>query len=108
MGNYLSEPRSSLSKMMHRVLFVFVALLCVANCLVQTAALKAPARSVPMSRAVAPTMVVEESEMALSAVNTIGTAVAAAAGDFGGYTIPIIGLGVLAATIAILAGPVED
>eukprot|EP00308_Calcidiscus_leptoporus_P008087 CAMPEP_0119356734 /NCGR_PEP_ID=MMETSP1334-20130426/5265_1 /TAXON_ID=127549 /ORGANISM="Calcidiscus leptoporus, Strain RCC1130" /LENGTH=93 /DNA_ID=CAMNT_0007370827 /DNA_START=94 /DNA_END=375 /DNA_ORIENTATION=+ len=93
---------------MHRVLFVFAALLCVANCLVQSAALKAPARSVPVSRAVAPNMVIEESQLVLTTVNTIGTAVASAAGDFGGYTIPIIGLGVLAATIGILAGPVED
>jgi hypothetical protein len=35
-------------------------------------------------------------------------AFAASAGDFGGYTIPIIGLGGLAAIIALLAGPVED
>lgn len=30
------------------------------------------------------------------------------AGDFGGYTIPIVGLGALAALIGFLAGPVED
>ena len=41
-------------------------------------------------------------------VSTIGTAIAASAGDFGGYTIPVIGLAVLAAIIGILAGPVED
>ena len=35
-------------------------------------------------------------------------AFAANAGDFGGYTLPIIGLAVLGATIGILAGPVED
>ena len=29
-------------------------------------------------------------------------------GDFGGMTAPIIGLGVLAGTIALLAGPLED
>ena len=34
--------------------------------------------------------------------------VAANAGDFGGYTIPVIGLTLLAAIIGILAGPVED
>merc|ERR1740122_131764 len=48
-----------------------------------------------------------ESDSAASVLATIGTALADA-GDFGGYTIPIVGLGVLAATIAILAGPVED
>lgn len=36
------------------------------------------------------------------------SALVADAGDFGGYTIPVIGLTVLAATIGILAGPVED
>ena len=46
--------------------------------------------------------------MALSGVAAAATLVASNAGDFGGYTIPIIGLAVLAATIGILAGPVED
>jgi len=55
---------------------------------------------------VAPGMMVE-SDSAASVLATIGTALADA-DDFGGYTIPIVGLGVLAATIAILAGPVED
>jgi len=36
------------------------------------------------------------------------TLLASNAGDFGGYTIPIIGLALLGATIGILAGPVED
>ena len=49
-----------------------------------------------------------EWEAALPLVGSIGTAIAASAGDFGGYTIPIIGLGLLAAIIALLAGPVED
>ena len=58
------------------------------------------------TRAASPTMVMEEA--ALPLVGSIGTAIAASAGDFGGYTIPIIGLGLLAAIIALLAGPVED
>jgi len=68
-------------------------------------------RSTPVSRAVAPTMMVEETEMAqatLATVNAIGMAVASNAGDFGGYTIPIIGLGLIGATIALLAGPVDE
>jgi len=56
---------------------------------------------------VAPAMI-GESDSAVSVLATIGTALAASADDFGGYAIPIVGLGVLAATIAILAGPVED
>ena len=63
-----------------------------------------------MSRAVAPGMVMETqaADVAASAVAAAGTLLASDAGDFGGYTIPIIGLAVLAATIGILAGPVED
>lgn len=49
-----------------------------------------------------------EADVAVSTVSAIGLTVAAAAGDFGGYTIPIIGLGVLAATISLLAGPVDE
>ena len=50
-----------------------------------------------------------ETEAAASAVIAgVSTLVASNAGDFGGYTLPIIGLAVLAATIGILAGPVED
>ena len=64
----------------------------------------------PMSRAVAPNMVVEsvDSEAVVSAVSAASALVAANAGDFGGYTIPVIGLGLLGAIIGILAGPVED
>ena len=36
------------------------------------------------------------------------TQTVADAGDFGGSTIPVIGLGLLAAIIALLAGPVEE
>lgn len=69
----------------------------------------APASQVSMSRAVAPNMMAEAgAEQAVTALAAAGTLVAAQAGDFGGYTIPIIGLGLLAAIIAFLAGPVED
>ena len=44
----------------------------------------------------------------LATVAAAGTLLASNAGDFGGYTIPIVGLGLLAAIIGILAGPVED
>ena len=44
----------------------------------------------PVTRAVQPSMVAE-GDMALATLNTIGTALASNAGDFGGYTIPIIG-----------------
>jgi hypothetical protein len=50
----------------------------------------------------------KEASAAMTTVDSISSTVAASADDFGGYTIPIIGLGVLAATIALLAGPVED
>ena len=66
-----------------------------------------PKLTAPVTRADSPTMMVE-AEAAVSAVSSIGLTVAAAAGDFGGYTIPIIGLGVLAATISLLAGPVDE
>lgn len=63
----------------------------------------------PAARAVAPNMVVEESaDAVVAAASTVGMMVAASASDFGGYTIPIIGLGLIGATIALLAGPVED
>ena len=64
----------------------------------------------PVSRAVAPTAMAEApAEAVVSAVAAAGASlVASNAGDFGGYTLPIIGLSVLAATIGILAGPVED
>jgi len=74
---------------------------------VQTGALKASkVAPVAVTRAASPNMVMEEA--ALPIISSIGMAVAASAGDFGGYTIPIIGLGLLTATIALLAGPVED
>ena len=44
----------------------------------------------PVTRAVQPSMVAE-GDMALATLNSIGTALASNAGDFGGYTIPIIG-----------------
>jgi len=43
-----------------------------------------------------------------TAAQAASTLLATNAGDFGGNAIPIIGLGVLSATIAILAGPVEE
>ena len=62
-----------------------------------------------MSRAVAPSMVADQAaEPVLATVAAAGTLLASNAGDFGGYTIPIIGLALLAAIIGILAGPVED
>ena len=53
-------------------------------------------------------MVEESAEAVLSGVAAAATLISSNAGDFGGYTIPIIGLAVLSATIGILAGPVED
>ena len=47
-------------------------------------------------------------ERAKSIAASVEKQLAASSGDFGGYTIPIIGLGTLAAIIALLAGPVED
>ena len=43
-----------------------------------------------------------------SAVMEASNLIASNAGDFGGYTIPIVGLFLLAATISFLAGPLED
>jgi hypothetical protein len=65
----------------------------------------APAASMlaaPSAAAAVPTYVVPSASVASS------TLIASSAGDFGGYTIPIIGLVILAATVAFLAGPVED
>ena len=59
-------------------------------------------------RAAGPSMMMEESQVALSTLNSISETVATNSGDFGGGTIPIIGLSVLASIIALLAGPVED
>ena len=53
-------------------------------------------------------MVEEYAEAAFSGVAAAATLVASNAGDFGGYTIPIVGLFLLAATISFLAGPLED
>jgi hypothetical protein len=52
-------------------------------------------------------MMVEPSS-AVSTLAVVGTTLAGEAEDFGGYTIPIVGLGLLAAIISLLAGPVED
>jgi len=91
-------------------LLLLACALAVASCFVQTGVpLRAPSAAV--SRAVAPTAMaeVESAEAVVSAVAAAGaTLVASSAGDFGGYTIPVIGLAVLAAIIGILAGPVED
>ena len=67
-------------------------LLCVA------AAVKAPVR------AAEPSMMVEE----MTALSSISQTLAANAGDFGGMAAPIIGLGLLSAIIALLAGPIDD
>jgi len=76
--------------------------LCVAAAFVQPGTpLRASSQGVPMSRAVAPEM---SAETALATI----TQTVADAGDFGGSTIPVIGLGLLAAIIALLAGPVEE
>ena len=70
--------------------------------------LAAPAQKVPMARATAPGMRLEESDMLMSGLAAAGTLLATSNGDFGGYTIPVIGLALLAAIIGILAGPVEN
>lgn len=70
--------------------------------------LAAPAQKVPMARATAPGMMLEESDMLMSGLAAAGTLLATSNGDFGGYTIPVIGLALLAAIIGILAGPVEN
>ena len=62
------------------------------------AAVKAPVR------AAEPSMMVEE----MTALSSISQMLAANSGDFGGMAAPIIGLGLLSATIALLAGPIED
>jgi len=95
---------------MMRTLFLFVCALCVASCFVQPGQpLRAPVQKVPMARATAPDMMIQETEAAVTTVAAAAsTLLASNAGDFGGYTIPIIGLALLGATIGILAGPVED
>ena len=70
--------------------------------------LAAPVQKVPVVRAAAPEMMIQETEAAVTALAAASTLIATSAGDFGGYTIPIIGLTTLGATIFLLAGPVED
>tara|TARA_B110001452_G_scaffold140854_1_gene117114 strand:- start:585 stop:746 length:162 start_codon:yes stop_codon:yes gene_type:complete len=53
-------------------------------------------------------MMLEEAQTAMTTVDSISSTIASSSGDFGGMTIPIIGLALLAATISLLAGPVED
>jgi len=91
-------------------LLLLACALAVASCFVQTGVpLRAPASLAPVARAAAPGMVVEESAAGVvTAVSAASALLASNSGDFGGYTIPIIGLTVLAATIGLLAGPVED
>ena len=57
-----------------------------------------------MSRATAPNMMAEE----VTQLVQITQQIASSSSDFGGSTIPVLGLGSLAAIIALLAGPVED
>jgi hypothetical protein len=66
-------------------------------------AMLAPAQS--YARASEPVMILEDGSVLVS---QMPATLIADASDFGGYTIPIIGLVILAATIGLLAGPVED
>ena len=66
----------------------------------------APLAKPGMMRATAPDMMLEAP--ATQGVAAASQLIASSAGDFGGYTIPVIGLTLLAAIIGILAGPVED
>ena len=60
-------------------------------------------------RAAPASMMIEVPVAAVSTLALVGTTIAAeAAENFGGYTAPVVGLGIIAATIALLAGPVED
>lgn len=95
---------------MQRSLFLLACALCVASAFVQTGTpLSAPTHKLPVARATAPGMMVEEaSDMLVPSIAAAGTLLASSAGDFGGYTIPVIGLTILGAIIGILAGPVED
>lgn len=67
-----------------------------------------PAMLAAQPRASEPVMIIDESAFVVQQLPQTTTLVAASASDFGGYTIPIIGLAILAATIGLLAGPVED
>ena len=69
-------------------------------------AMTAPAQSYH-ARASEPVMIVDQSGFVVSNMPS-PTLIAASASDFGGYTIPIIGLVILAATIGLLAGPVDE
>jgi len=89
---------------MQRTLFFFALAICVASALVQTGMPLRARGAIGMSRAETPTMMADE----VTTLAQISEQLAGSAGDFGGYTIPIIGLGTLAAIIALLAGPVED
>jgi hypothetical protein len=90
---------------MSRVLLCFLALCTLASCFVANQAGRvAPLK--PLASRSAPTMMVEDA--AAGAVAAVTTTIATTAGDFGGYTIPIVGLFLLAATISFLAGPLED
>jgi hypothetical protein len=53
-------------------------------------------------------MILEEANVFVQSAPASTTLLATTANDFGGYTIPIIGLTILAATIFLLAGPVEE
>lgn len=90
---------------MSRVILLIVCALSVASCLVmQTGAMRSAAAVKAPVRAAEPSMMVEE----MTALSSISQMLAANSGDFGGMAAPIIGLGLLSATIALLAGPIED
>jgi len=94
---------------MSRVILLIVCALSMASCLVmQTGAMRSAAAVKAPMRSAGPSMMVEESQVVLSTLSSISETLAASSGDFGGMTVPIIGLGLLSATIALLAGPVED
>jgi len=61
----------------------------------------------PYYRAAQPTMVLEEAGVVVSNMPATQL-IATSSSDFGGSTIPVIGLVLLAATIALLAGPVDQ
>jgi len=92
-----------------RTLLVLACLIVVASAFVQPGTpLRGMVQKVPMARATGPDMVVGEVDAVATTLSSVGTTLATNSGDFGGMTIPIIGLGLLAAIIGILAGPVED
>jgi len=94
---------------MSKTLALIVCGICAVSAFVQPGVpLCSPAQKLAPARTVTPGMMLEEADIVVSSVVAAGTLLASNAGDFGGYTIPIIGLGLLAAVIGILAGPVED